>query len=81
MSNKTITHEIAIPRSLTVILAALAIGVLANAFAPVLHVQSADANLGERGSVYNPLHIAVRWPTASQPISVQVTEQQAWPPE
>ena len=43
MSHQKITHEIAIPRSLTIILATLALGVIANALAPVFHIEQAGA--------------------------------------
>ena len=54
MSHQTITYEIAIPRSLTVILATLAIGVLANALSPVFRIQAADADLVDKGDYLIP---------------------------
>ena len=45
MSEKKIVHEIKLPKSLTVILAVLAIGVCANAFGPALSIKPALAEL------------------------------------
>ena len=74
MSHQTITHEIAIPRSLTVILAMLAIGILAHAFGPVFHIQTADANLADRGSFLNPVHISLQGATASLAVPVEIKQ-------
>ena len=43
MTDRKITHEVKLQKSVIVILAVLAIGVLANAFAPALDVKSALA--------------------------------------
>ena len=45
MSNKTITHEVKLQKSVIVILAILAFGVCANVFAPALSVAPALAEL------------------------------------
>ena len=60
MSQQKITHEIAIPRSLTVILAVLAFGILANALVPIFHIEQAGANLASKGSAHDPVHVLVR---------------------
>jgi hypothetical protein len=44
MTDRKITHEVKLQKSVIVILAVLAIGVLANAFAPALDVRSAWAS-------------------------------------
>ena len=74
MSHQKISHEIAIPRSLTIILATLALGVIANALAPVFHIEQAGANLADRGSAHNPVHISVQGRTnrLSAPVEVRV---------
>ena len=46
MTDRKITHEVKLQKSVIVILAVLAIGVLANAFAPALNVKSALALSG-----------------------------------
>ena len=53
MSNKTITHEVKLQKSVIVILGIMAFGVCANVFAPALSVNSAMAELssGSRLSV------------------------------
>ena len=66
MSHQTIKYEIAIPRSLTVILATLAIGVLANALSPVFRIQAADADLVEKGGYLNPIHLSLQGPISLQ---------------
>ena len=72
MSHQTITYEIAIPRSLTVILATLAIGVLANALAPVFRIQTADADLVDKGDYLNPIHVSLQGPTPYAAIPVRI---------
>ena len=44
MSNRTIKHEIKLPKYLIVLLAMLVIGLFANAFAPVFSVKDAYAS-------------------------------------
>ena len=44
MSNRTIKHEIKLPKYLIVLLAMLVIGLFANAFAPVFSVKDAFAS-------------------------------------
>ena len=46
MTNRTIKHEVKLQKSVIVILAVLAIGVCANAFAPVFKVEEAQASSG-----------------------------------
>ena len=48
MTDRKITHEVKLQKSVIVILAVLAIGVMANAFAPALDVKSALAE-----TIYN----------------------------
>jgi len=43
MSARKVTHEIKLPLSLTVILGAIAFGLLANIFQPILRVDNAHA--------------------------------------
>ena len=45
MSNKTITHEVKLQKSVIIILGIMAFGVCANVFAPALSVQPALAEL------------------------------------
>ena len=45
MSNKTITHEVKLQKSVIIILGIMAVGVCANVFAPALTVKDAMANL------------------------------------
>jgi hypothetical protein len=45
MSNRTIKHEIKLQKSVIVILGILAVGIFANAFAPVFSVKDALAQL------------------------------------
>jgi len=45
MSNKTITHEVKLQKSVIVILGVMAFGLCANAFAPALSVKPALAEL------------------------------------
>ncbi len=61
MTNKTIKHEIKLQKSVIVILGILAIGVFANAFAPVFSIKDALANhrgySNDIGSALHPLTI------------------------
>ena len=54
MSNKTITHEVKLQKSVIVILGIMAVGVCANVFAPALSVQPAMADLfgGESFNIF-----------------------------
>ena len=54
MSNKTITHEVKLQKSVIIILGIMAFGVCANVFAPALSVQPAMAELvgGETFNVF-----------------------------
>ena len=54
MTKRVIEHEIKLQKSVIVILAVLAIGVCANAFAPAFGVKEAKAGKGDR---YQPLYI------------------------
>jgi len=45
MSNGTIKHEIKLPKYLIVLLAAMVIGLFANAFSPVFNIKEAKAEL------------------------------------
>ena len=57
MTDRKITHEVKLQKSVIVILAVLAIGVLANAFAPALNVKSALAQITQSGDAWAPIHI------------------------
>jgi len=46
MNKRIIEHEVKLEKSLKVILAVLAIGVLLNAFSPIISAKSAFAELG-----------------------------------
>ncbi len=55
MSNRTIKHEIKLQPSVIVILGLLALGVCANAFAPVFSVKEVSAAIGDAS--WNPVYI------------------------
>ena len=58
MTKRVIEHEIKLQKSVIVILAVLAIGVCANAFAPVFSIKDALAqNLGGTISLHHSGHI------------------------
>jgi hypothetical protein len=46
MSDRKITHKVKLQKSVIIILGVLAVGVMANAFAPAFSVKSADAASG-----------------------------------
>ena len=52
MTNRKITHEVKLQKSVIVILAVLAIGVMANAFTPALNVKSALADMPYNLDIY-----------------------------
>lgn len=54
MTKRVIEHEVKLEKSVKIILAALAFGVLAHAFAPAFGVREASAALG---SSLDPVHI------------------------
>ena len=57
MSNKTITHEIKLEKSVKIIIGIFAIGVFLNVFAPLLETKSAIARI--QGNASNdPLYIS-----------------------
>ena len=56
MSNRTITHEIKLEKSVKIIIGIFAIGVFLNVFSPLLETKSALAKKGD-GSTRYPLHI------------------------
>ena len=55
MSNRTITHEVKLEKSVKIIIGIFAIGVFLNVFSPLLETKSALAVRGD--STYNPIHI------------------------
>tara|TARA_R110000823_G_C15880249_1_gene494993 strand:+ start:1029 stop:1220 length:192 start_codon:yes stop_codon:yes gene_type:complete len=57
MSDRKITHEVKLQKSVIIILAVLAVGVMANAFAPAFNVKDALAQVTQGGSYYFPIHI------------------------
>ena len=57
MNNRKITHEVKLQKSVIVILAVLAIGVLTNAFAPAFDVKSAMAEIVTRGTYSDPVFV------------------------
>lgn len=52
MSNKTITHEVKLQKSVIVILGIMAFGLCANVFAPSLSVKPALAELASNPVIY-----------------------------
>ena len=52
MSNKTITHEVKLQKSVIVILGVMAFGLCANVFAPALTVKDAMAELNSGSTLY-----------------------------
>jgi hypothetical protein len=54
MSNRTITHEIKLEKSVKIIIGIFAIGVFLNVFSPLLETKTA---LAEKGDENNPIHI------------------------
>ena len=52
MSNKTITHEVKLQKSVIVILGIMAFGLCANVFAPALSVKPAMAQLYDGATLY-----------------------------
>ena len=52
MSNKTITHEVKLQKSVIVILGIMAFGVCANVFAPALSVNDAMAELSNGSTLF-----------------------------
>ena len=56
MTKRVIEHEIKLQKSVIIILAVLAIGVFANAFAPVFEIKNAQAERGDH-SLF-PVYIA-----------------------
>ena len=55
MSNKTITHEVKLQKSVIVILGIMAFGLCANVFAPVFKVEEAMAGIGvQKVTICNP---------------------------
>ena len=55
MSNRTITHEIKLEKSVKIIIGIFAIGVFLNVFSPLLETTTALAEF--RNSMYNPLYV------------------------
>ena len=56
MSNRTITHEIKLEKSVKIIIGIFAIGVLLNVFSPLLETKSALADWGNN-TFGNPFYI------------------------
>ena len=52
MSNRTITHEIKLEKSVKIIIGIFAIGVFLNVFSPLLETKSALAELDSGGTLY-----------------------------
>jgi len=52
MSNKTITHEVKLQKSVIIILGIMAFGLCANVFAPALSVKEAQAALFDGSTLY-----------------------------
>ena len=58
MSDRKITHEVKLQKSVIIILGVLAVGVMANAFAPAFNVKDALAGLTSDGTRYDPIYIS-----------------------
>ena len=56
MSNRTITHEVKLEKSLKIIIGIFAIGVFLNVFSPLLETTTALADWGNN-SKYSPFYI------------------------
>ena len=52
MSNRTITHEIKLEKSVKIIIGIFAIGVFLNVFSPLLETKSAIAQLNNADDLY-----------------------------
>ena len=64
MSDRKITHEVKLQKSVIIILGVLAVGVMANAFAPAFNVKDALATVMTRGDYSNPIVMMIKdWPT------------------
>ena len=57
MKDRKITHEVKLQKSVIIILAVLAIGVMANAFAPALEVRPALAEIEASGTYDDPVFV------------------------
>ena len=57
MSDRKITHEVKLQKSVIIILGVLAVGVMANAFAPAFSVRDALAQVTQGTSSWSPIHI------------------------
>lgn len=58
MTKKTITYEVKLQPSVIIILVLLAVGVCANALAPVFSIKDAFASIV--GDYYNPVYIVCK---------------------
>ena len=56
MKDRKITHEVKLQKSVIIILAVLAIGVMANAFAPAFSIKEAMAQLRSSDTLKIQLH-------------------------
>ena len=52
MKDRKITHEVKLQKSVIIILAVLAVGVMANAFAPAFSIKDAMAQLSNNAQLY-----------------------------
>ena len=57
MKDRVIEHKVKLEKSVKIILGVLAVGVFLNAFAPVVDVRKAFAQIGMIGSIHNPVHV------------------------
>ena len=64
MSDRRITHEVKLQKSVIIILGLLAVGVMANAFAPAFNIKDAMATVMTRGDYQNPIVMMIKeWPS------------------
>ena len=57
MTKRVVEHKIKLEKSVKIVLGVLAFGVFLNAFAPVFDVRDAFADITDKGSYNNPVHI------------------------
>ena len=74
MSNRTITHEIKLEKSVKIIIGIFAIGVFLNVFSPLLETKTALADRENFTTNYDPLYIecvrGCRWLKYENPIFI-----------
>ena len=59
MNNRVVEHKIKLEKSVKIILGVLAVGVLLNAFAPVLEIRKANAQQSHNEATYGVTKVAL----------------------